>query len=122
MAYKKRGTSPEQEKAQNRLDGIKQFEPTIDFGVGLTEGDYTNRILRVDTLTKGYNSQLINADGISTQLDQAEKELAELSKRFLNAVGAKYGYDSVEYEKAGGVRTSDYKRTAKKSTSKTQTA
>ena len=122
MAYKKRGTSPEQEKAQNRLDGIKQFEPTIDFGVGLTEVDYTNRILRVDTLTKGYNSQLINADGISTQLDQAEKELAELSKRFLNAVGAKYGYDSVEYEKAGGVRTSDYKRTAKKSTSKTQTA
>lgn len=115
MAYRKRSTSLEQEKAQARLDGIKQFEPTLDFGKGLTESDYTNGITAVDTLTKDYNAQLIKADGIATQLDKAEKDLSELSKRFLNVVGAKYGYDSVEYEKAGGVRTSDYKRSTKKS-------
>ncbi|NOU16901.1 MAG: hypothetical protein HOO91_05015 [Bacteroidales bacterium] len=114
MAYKKRSTSLEQEKAQSRLDGTKQFENPINFGRGLTEVDYTTQITLVDTLTKEYNSMLIKADGISTQLDQAEKDLAELSKRFLNAVGAKYGYDSVEYEKAGGVRKSDYKRTPRK--------
>ena len=119
MAYKKRSTSLEQEKAQNRLNGTKQFETTVDFGGDLTETNFTNRINRVDTLTKKYNSLLIQADGISTELDLAEKELAELSTRLLNAVGAKYGYDSVEYEKAGGVRKSDYKRTSRKSTSKT---
>lgn len=122
MAYKKRSTSQEQEKAQTRLEGMKQFEPTIDYGKGLTELDYSTQIGVVDTLTKEYNSLLIEADGVSTRLDQAEKDLADLSKRFLNAVGAKYGYDSVEYEKAGGVRTSDYKRTSKKSTSKTPAA
>ncbi len=122
MAYKKRSTSLEQEKAQSRLDGTKQFENPINFGRGLTEADYTTQITLVDTLTKEYNSMLIKADGISTQLDQAEKDLAELSKRFLNAVGAKYGYDSVEYEKAGGVRKSDYKRTPRKSSGKTPTA
>jgi hypothetical protein len=119
MAYKKRSTSLEQEKAQNRLDGAKQFETNINFGRGLTEADYSNQITLVDTLTKEYNTLLTKADGVSTQLDQAEKGLAELSTRFLNAVGAKYGYDSVEYEKAGGVRKSDYKRTSRKSTSKT---
>ena len=119
MAYKKRSTSLEQEKAQNRLNGTKQFETTVDFGGDLTETNFTNRINRVDTLTKKYNSLLIQADGISTELDLAEKELAELSTRLLNAVGAKYGYDSVEYEKAGGVRKRDYKRTSRKSTSKT---
>ncbi|MGE0078108.1 MAG: hypothetical protein AB7S48_09630 [Bacteroidales bacterium] len=111
MAYKKRSTSSEQEKAQNRLAGIKQFEATVDYGTGLTESDYTNRITAVDTLTQEYNQLLTQADGVAAQLDIAERELAEISKRFLNTVGSKYGYDSVEYQKAGGVRSSDYKRT-----------
>ncbi|BDX39121.1 hypothetical protein CYCD_24760 [Tenuifilaceae bacterium CYCD] len=114
MAYKKRSTSLEQEKAQNRLDGIKQFETSVNYGVGLMEEDYLTKINRVNKLTQEYNQLLTQADGIATQLDIAERELAEISKRFLNAVGAKYGYDSVEYEKAGGVRTSDYKRTSRK--------
>jgi hypothetical protein len=122
MAYKKRSTSLEQEKAQNRLGGIKQFETTINYGTGLAESDYSGAITRVDTKTKEYNALLTQADGVATELEQAERDLSELSKRFLNAVGAKYGYDSVEYEKAGGVRTSDYKRSSKKSSNNTSTA
>lgn len=120
MAYKKRATSVEQEKAQNRLAGMKLFETTINFGAELTEADYTNKIERVNSLTHSYNALLTQADGVATQLDIAERELAELSKRFINAVGAKYGFDSVEYEKVGGIRTSDYKRSSKKSTATSQ--
>ncbi len=114
MAYRKRGTSPEQEKAQNRKSGMKLTETTIDFGPGLTEADYTNKIDEVSALTQSYNALLTQADSVATKLDNAEKELAELSMRFLNAIGAKYGFDSVQYENAGGVRTSDYKRSSKK--------
>jgi len=117
MAYRKRSTSIEQEKAQHRLDGMKQIDTIINYGAGLTESDYTSVITRVDTKTKEYNALLTQADGVATELEQSEKELSELSKRFLSAVGAKYGYDSVEYEKAGGVRTSDYKRSTKKGSS-----
>lgn len=114
MAYKKRATSVEQEKGQNRLAGMKLFETTINFGRGLTEADYTTKIDEVNTLTQSYNALLTQADGIATQLDIAERELAEMSKRFLNAVGAKYGFDSVEFEKVGGLRMSDYRRASKK--------
>jgi len=114
MAFKKRGTSSEQDKANNRLSGIKQFETTVNYGPGLTEVDYTGKIGQVNTLTHQYNSLLLEADGVSTQLNLAEKDLANLSSRFLNAVGAKYGYDSVEYEKAGGVRTSEIKHSPRK--------
>jgi hypothetical protein len=122
MAFKKRGTSPELEKAQNRLEGIKQFEDPLNYGQGLTEADYTEKIDLVDSLTKEYNGLLTQADGIGTRLDLAEKSLAEISQRFLNSVGAKYGYNSVEYEKAGGIRKSDYKRPAKKNGSATSAA
>jgi hypothetical protein len=113
MAYKKRGTSPEYDKAQNRLAGIKQFETKIDFGNGLTEEAYLASMKLVDDLTKKNNDLLTSVDGVATELDQAEKDLAELSSRFLNAVGSKYTYDSVEYEKAGGTRTSEIKKTKK---------
>ncbi len=114
MAYKKRATSVEQEKAHNRLAGMKLIEPAINFGRGLTEEAYTTQIEMVNTLTHDYNALLTQADGVATQLDIAEKELAEMSKRFLNAIGAKYGFDSVEYEKVGGLRMSDYRRSSKK--------
>ncbi|NOU16019.1 MAG: hypothetical protein HOO91_00475 [Bacteroidales bacterium] len=114
MAYRKRATSVELEKAQNRLAGMKLFETTINFGRGLTEADYTTKIDEVNTLTQSYNTLLTQADAVATQLDIAERELAELSKRFINVVGAKYGFDSVEFEKVGGLRMSDYRRSSKK--------
>ncbi|NVO09134.1 MAG: hypothetical protein HXX16_04145 [Bacteroidales bacterium] len=114
MAYRKRGTSPEHDKAKNRLSGMKLTEQTIDFGPGLTEADYANKIQEVERLMVSYNALLTQADSVATRLDSAEKELAELSMRFLNAIGAKYGFDSTQYENAGGIRTSDYKRSSKK--------
>ena len=110
MAYKKRTTSPELEKAQNRLAGIDQYEPNFDFGNGLNRSVYFAGMNLVTDLTKRNNDLLTEVDGNSTALDQAEKELAKLSSRVLSGVASKYTTDSIEYEKAGGVRSSEIKR------------
>ena len=44
----------------------------------------------------------------------AETTVADLSSRLLSGVKTKYGADSSEYEKAGGTRKSEIKRTSKK--------
>jgi hypothetical protein len=121
MSYKKRTTSKEVERAENRMAGIKQYNDTVTLGTDLTEVTYTAGIDKVKALTKTNNDLLTQADGVVTNLKIAEKELAKLSSRFLNGVGSKYGYDSVEYEKAGGVRTSDIKKKSTRVSAKTTT-
>jgi len=119
MSYKKRGPSPEADIAQNRLQGIKQVEPAFDFGNGLTSNAYELLIKAVITDIQTYNGLLTTADGLGTQIDTEEQKLKDFSSRILNAIGSKYGYDSIEYEKAGGIRTSDYKRNSKTTTTST---
>jgi hypothetical protein len=55
-------------------------------------------------------------------LDRFEKELADFSDTMLKAVGVKYGFDSIEYEKAGGTRKSDKKRSSSSNTNSENTA
>lgn len=110
MAFKKRNESPAVEKANKRIDGLKSIGPDTDLGNGLTVSAYAAEIEKVTSLTKTYNTLLSDVDGVLTQLKAAEDSLAEFSKRMLNGVGAKYGYDSIEYEKAGGKRASERKR------------
>jgi 16S rRNA C1402 N4-methylase RsmH len=54
------------------------------------------------------------ADAAQQALEEAEKELNTISKRMLAAIAFNYGDDSMEYSMAGGVRTSDRKRPARK--------
>lgn len=110
MAYKKRKDSPVVEKANKRIDGLKSIGPETDLGNGLTISAYDAEIKKVESLIQRYNTLLSDVDGVLTQIKAAEDDLAEFSKRMLNGVGAKYGFDSIEYEKAGGVRSSDRKR------------
>jgi len=110
MAYKKRGASSEVEIAQNRNQGIGQIEPEFDFGNGLNYEAHITRINKVNNGIQSYNGLLTSADAVASQIDIDEKELSEFNSRLLNIIGSKYGYDSIEYEKAGGVRTSDIKR------------
>ena len=52
-------------------------------------------------------------DGLSNEVDTLEAAANDLSTRLLSGVATAYGKDSDEYEKAGGTRTSDVKRTPK---------
>jgi hypothetical protein len=114
MSYRKRQVSAEVEKANKRRDGLRSIDENIDLGNGLTDAAYKAEVDGVNGLTEQYNTLLSRLAGTRTGLSEAEKNLAGWSKRMLNGVGSKYGYDSVEYEKAGGTRTSARKRPSKK--------
>ena len=114
MAYKKRGAPSEVDIAQVRNLGIGQIEPNFDFGNGLNNEAHNAQIKKVNDGIQTYNGLLTSADSVSSQIDIDIKNLCDFNSRLLNFVSSKYGYDSLEYEKAGGVRTSDIKRTIRK--------
>jgi hypothetical protein len=120
MSFRKRKLSAKVTTARKRIDGIRSIDPKIDLNNGLTDAAYEAAISKVENETEEYNTYLSQADGVSTRLKQSEKELGEFSQRMLNAVGSKFGYNSVEYKKAGGTPKGEKKRTAKNSTSKSK--
>ena len=61
-----------------------------------------------------YNTLLSDADSALNQLEALESTISDLSDRMLKGVASRYGRDSDEYEKAGGTRKSDIKRSPRK--------
>jgi hypothetical protein len=114
MAFRKHKLSAKVLAARKRIDGIRSIDPRIDLGNGLTDDAYLAAITKVDDETNEYNTFLAQADGLANSLKQSEKELGELSQRMLNCVGSKYGYNCIEYKKAGGMPKGEKKRPAKK--------
>lgn len=114
MAYRKRQQSAEVDKANKRIDGLMSIVPEVELGTELTLTIYRTKIAEVEKRTQSHNTLLADVDTSLTLLERAEKELADYSERMLSGVGSKYGFDSIEYEKAGGVRKSEIKRTARK--------
>jgi hypothetical protein len=53
---------------------------------------------------------LSDVDQFQNRVDTKEDKLSDKSTRFLSAVGGRFGKDSDEYEKAGGTRTSERKK------------
>ncbi len=121
MALRKRKLSPRVVVARKRIDGVRSIDPNIDLGNGLTDEAYEAAIAKTEKETNEYNRLLFQADGLATSLKQSEKDLGNFSQRMLNAVGSKFGYDSVEYKQAGGTPKSEKKRTSRKN-GKTQQA
>ncbi len=121
MAYKKRGKSPEVTMASNRIYKINTVESNFDLGNGLTNLAYEAKIKEVEDQTALYKKQLAQVDSELINLDVLERELSDLSDSMLKGVGMKYGFDSIEYEKAGATRKSDKKRPTS-SASKSNTA
>lgn len=116
MARLKR-TSRSLEKAYRRAAGLLSISSDLDLGNELTLRSYQDKISEVRTKVDAYNTLLSNVDQAHNEMVQAEKEIDDLSSRMLSGVGVKYGRNSVEYEMAGGVRTSERKRPTKKTMS-----
>ncbi|MGB7923752.1 MAG: hypothetical protein WCF57_10960 [Pyrinomonadaceae bacterium] len=66
---------------------------------------------QVETL----RTQLI---ALSNELTEQTAEIASIKTRALSGLRAVYGPDSTQYEQGGGTRTSERKRSSKKSSSK----
>jgi hypothetical protein len=102
------------EAARQRLSGLKSITPKPDFGTALSLDAYEQEINAYSTKLDKYNEALSTLDGLQNDLDTTEADLNDKSKRMLSAVGAHYGTDSDQYEKAGGTRSSERKRPTKK--------
>jgi hypothetical protein len=110
MARKKKSVSKTLDRARTRLGAIRSIAPNIDLGNGNTPEAFEAEINTAETGLEIYNTQLSLVDEKLTDFKRLEKAVASFSQRMLNAVGSKYGFDSTEYEKAGGVPMSKRKR------------
>ena len=113
MARPKRNSTT-LEAARQRLAGLKSITPAPDFGSALSLDQYEQEINAYSAKLDKYNEALSTLDGLQNELDTAETNLNDKSKRMLAAVGAHYGTDSDQYEKAGGTRSSERKRPTRK--------
>ena len=113
MARQKK-TSKIVEDAGVRLASIKSIGVNLDLGNGVTTVIYEELIDQTSKVLEEYNTALSLVDEKRNLYKSIEKDLRALHERVLISVAAKYGKDSNEYEKAGGVKKSERKKTVKK--------
>lgn len=99
---------------------MQSISPTLDLGNGLTLKDYSTLIATLRSQIADYNSALSSLDDQSRQIKDTEQQLRNLSEQMLLGVAAKYGKDSGEYGKAGGVPKSERRRPTRKQTSENE--
>lgn len=109
MAYKKM-SSRYYEQAVQRVAGLKAIQATLDLGNGLSVEAYETAIGEIKTTIDSYNTLLAEADTLQNTIQTKEKALRDLSERLLLGVAARFGRDSNEYEKAGGRKKSEIRR------------
>ncbi len=107
-------TSKIVESASVRLASIKSIGINLDLGNGITAVSYEELINETNKVLEEYNIALSLVDEKQNLYRKIEKNLKELHERVLLSVAAKYGKDSNEYEKAGGVKKSERKKPTKK--------
>ncbi len=108
MARQKR-TSASVKFAEDRATALASIDQALDLGNGLTLADYKTKTGALKTKNDEYNTDLSTLDGKLNDIEADERKLDDLSARMLAGVGVKFGKDSSEYEKAGGLRTSERK-------------
>ena len=114
MSIKKRSSIP-LAKAKNRSSAIRGIDATYKLSATLTAIAYELKVKlkELDYALTSHNDFLGLVDESANQLDSLEKDMV-MNSRFLAGIAASYGRDSNEYEKAGGTRTQDRKRAARK--------
>ncbi len=107
------------EISKRRNEGLKNIDPVLDLGNGLTLSIFQSAIAELENLIGDYNNAISDLGGKLTAIKAKERALRDLRERMLTSVAGKFGKDSVEYVLAGGVRKSERKRPRLKSTSST---
>ena len=102
------------DKARIRANNLVSIDPGLDLGNGLSVPAYQEQINALQTTLDRHNNLLSELDAIANDIAAAEKTLADYSERMLNGVSVRFGKDSNEYEKAGGVRKSERKKPVRK--------
>ena len=113
MARPKRASTALQ-NAEKREAGLQSISDNLDLGNALTLQAYTQRIQALRSKISTYNSTLSTLDDLSRDIKGEEQALRDLSEQMLLGVAAKYGKNSGEYGKAGGVPKSERRQPTRK--------
>lgn len=108
MARQKRG-SRTLDKAQRRLASLLSIDPKIVLD-STSAQDYAKTIDALRKKIDAYNTTLYTVDEMYKEITDAERSLADYSEQVLMGVAVRFGKNSDEYDKAGGVRKRDRKR------------
>jgi hypothetical protein len=106
-------------RANVRSNNLKSISPTLDLGGGLSVAAFDALIAQAEAALDDYNQTVASLDEKSNTLDTLLDQTRDMTARTLAGVGARYGRNSIEYEKAGGVKADEIKRTKKGSKKKT---
>jgi hypothetical protein len=104
------------QKAEEREASLESIDPVLNLGNDLTLNSYSALIARVRAQIANYNSTLSDLDDQARQIKESERQLRDLSEQMLLGVAAKYGKNSREYGKAGGVPKGEYRRSPRSKT------
>jgi hypothetical protein len=115
MAYRKKN-SRVCDKADTRLASLKSIDEKMDLGNGLTAEAYGKEIGALRNQINSYNTHLSTADGMKNQIKEQEAVVRDWNERILAGVASKFGKNSDQYEKAGGVKKSERKKSVRKKT------
>jgi uncharacterized phage infection (PIP) family protein YhgE len=100
--------------AERRESGLRSISDKLDLGNNLRLTTYSDQISTLRQKLSLYNTTLASLDDIARELKDMEKQMRILSEQMLLGVAAKYGKDSREYGKAGGIPKSERKKPTKK--------
>ncbi|MDZ7957446.1 MAG: hypothetical protein RMY34_06010 [Aulosira sp. DedQUE10] len=113
-------SSPNLEKAVQRVAGMRWISPTLDFGKGLNLVEYDSRIQSLQNELSNYNNLLSTLDEMADRISQIEEELNSYSEKMLMSVATNYGKGSLQYLQAGGKPRKSSSRRSKKSESSSE--
>jgi hypothetical protein len=100
--------------SKKRSSGIKSIDENLDLGDGLSVTNFDSEINNTEKALEKYNEALAETEAKRIAFIKAEDALREFSLRFIRGIEAKFGSDSVEFGKAGGVRKSERKHPVRK--------
>jgi hypothetical protein len=95
---------------KRRMAGLATIEPALDLGGGISVASLSAQRDRLEEALGSYNDALAQLDAQLNVIEGIEADTSDLAVRALAAVAGRYGKDSTEYEKVGGVRTSERKK------------
>lgn len=110
MARRKVTANREVLKAEGRLDGSKAINPMLDLGNGLTITAFETVVGEHHDTINMQNTKSSELDELGNKNKRTAQAVKVFSERWLKAVGIKFGFDSDEYEMAGGTRKSERKK------------
>lgn len=102
--------------AKVRIAGIQAFDPAFTLGNNKDVTAYESKVNTCQDILDDYNSKLADLDELLNRFIDEENKLRSLNAEMLAGVKAIHGWDSNQYEMAGGVRRSERKKWTRRNT------